>query len=788
MNNSIQFELSEFSKIFPFYILFDENLTIQNYGPSIEKIAPNCKNTQFFDSFTIERPLLSEINFSEISAMTNQLVLIKSNTALGILLKGQFNYLADSHQIVFSGAAWFDSTETLNNSGLNLLDFAPHNSLIDLLDLLKKQEIVNDELKQLVHKLNEQKKKLIESQNQLVEVKILLEENNKRYEYVNKATSEAIWDWNIQTGEIFYGDGFEQYFGYLNQNNQQCLDVWNERIHLEDHDQLMDSISKAIDSEDEFWKYEYRYLKSDGNYAFVSDKGFIVRNANGVAINMIGAMRDITNQKNEELRLKLLQFVATNTNDGILILKANSSLDIIYVNEAYFKLSGYSESEILGKTPFFISNNYENKEISDLITNNIKNQIPFQIQLDKKKKNGILYWIDLSMNPVFNDDNVLMNWVLVERDISDRIKISHEIEKQKKFNEDILNNIPTDIAVFSPDHNYLFLNKHAIKNDEIRNWMINKNDFDYAKMKGIDDSLAKKRWNIFEDAVDQKKTIQWVDEHKKPDGKTNYVLRNFYPYFEKDALKFVIGYGLDITERKLIEIQLSEALESIQKTNNELEQFAYVASHDLQEPLRMVTSFLSQLEKKYGETLDEKAKEYIYYAVDGAKRMRHIILDLLEYSRAGKSNEKLKDIDINDVMKEIEILYSQQILELNASIIKTNLPVIHTHKTPIRQVFQNLISNALKYHKNGIPPEIKIECYAENSNWHFVVSDNGIGIEPAYHEKIFIIFQRLHSKEEYSGTGIGLAITKKIIESIGGTIWLNSEKNKGCAFHFTIPI
>jgi PAS domain S-box-containing protein len=788
MNNSIQFELSEFSKIFPFYILFDENLTIQNYGPSIEKIAPNCKNTQFLDSFTIERPLLSEINFSEISAMTNQLVLIKSNTTLGILLKGQFNYLADSHQIVFSGAAWFDSTETLNNSGLNLLDFAPHNSLIDLLDLLKKQEIVNDELKQLVHKLNEQKKKLIESQNQLVEVKILLEENNKRYEYVNKATSEAIWDWNIQTGEIFYGDGFEQYFGYLNQNNQQCLDVWNERIHLEDHDQLMDSISKAIDSEDEFWKYEYRYLKSDGNYAFVSDKGFIVRNANGVAINMIGAMRDITNQKNEELRLKLLQFVATNTNDGILILKANSSLDIIYVNEAYFKLSGYSESEILGKTPFFISNNYENKEISDLITNNIKNQIPFQIQLDKKKKNGILYWIDLSMNPVFNDDNVLMNWVVVERDISDRIKISHEIEKQKKFNEDILNNIPTDIAVFSPDHNYLFLNKHAIKNDEIRNWMINKNDFDYARMKGIDDAMAKKRWNIFEDAVDQKKTIQWIDEHKKPDGKTSYVLRNFYPYFEKDTLKFVIGYGLDITERKQIEIQLNEAFESIQKTNNELEQFAYVASHDLQEPLRMVTSFLSQLEKKYGDSLDEKATEYIYYAVDGAKRMRHIILDLLEYSRAGKSNEKLKDIDINDVMKEIEILYSQQILELNASIIKTNLPVIHTHKTPIRQVFQNLISNALKYHKNGIPPEIKIECYAENSNWHFVVSDNGIGIEPAYHEKIFIIFQRLHSKEEYSGTGIGLAITKKIIESIGGTIWLNSEKNKGCAFHFTIPI
>ncbi len=788
MNNKIHFDLAEFSKIFPFYILFDENLIIQNYGPSIEKIAPNCKNNPFLDFFKIERPLLPEINFSEITSTTNQLVFIKSKSALDILLKGQFNYLADSHQIIFSGAAWFDSTETLNNSGLNLLDFAPHNSLIDLLDLLKKQEIVNDELKQLVHKLNEQKKKLIESQNQLEKTRILLEENNKRYANVNKATSEAIWDWNILTGEIFYGDGFEKYFGYKTQNGQQSIDVWNTRIHPEDFDQLMNSISNAIDSEADFWKHEYRYLKADGIYSFVADNGFIVRNKNGVAIKMTGAMREITNQKNEELRLKLLQFVATNTNDGILILKANSTLEIIYVNEAYSKISGYGESELLGEAPLFISNPHSNKDISDLIINNIKNQIPFQIQLDKKKKNGILYWIDLSMNPVFNDDNILINWVVIERDISDRIKISHEIEKQKKLNEDILNNIPTDIAVFSPDHNYIFLNKHAIQNDEIRNWMINKNDFDYARMKGIDDTMAKRRWDIFEDAVGQKKTIQWIDEHKKSDGSTNCVMRNFYPYFENDSLRFVIGYGLDITERKQIEIQLNEALESIKKTNSELEQFAYVASHDLQEPLRMVTSFLSQLEKKYGESLDEKAKEYIYYAVDGAKRMRLIILDLLEYSRAGKSNEKLNDIDINEVIQEIEILHSQQILELNAKILKIDLPIINSHKTPIRQVFQNLISNALKYHKTGCPTEITITCYPEKSHWHFVVSDNGIGIEQAYHDKIFVIFQRLHSVEEYSGTGIGLAITKKIIESIGGSIWLNSEKNMGCEFHFTIPV
>jgi len=179
MNNSIQFELTEFSKIYPFYILFDENLAIQNHGPSIDKIAPNCRYKQFLDFFTIDRPILSEINFLEIKSITNQLVFIKSNNT-DILLKGQFNFLADRQQIIFLGAAWFDSTETLNNSGLNLLDFAPNNPLVDLLNLLKTQEIVNDELKQLVHKLNEQKKKLVESQNQLEKITLLREENNQR--------------------------------------------------------------------------------------------------------------------------------------------------------------------------------------------------------------------------------------------------------------------------------------------------------------------------------------------------------------------------------------------------------------------------------------------------------------------------------------------------------------------------------------------------------------------------------------------------------------------------------
>jgi light-regulated signal transduction histidine kinase (bacteriophytochrome) len=249
----------------------------------------------------------------------------------------------------------------------------------------------------------------------------------------------------------------------------------------------------------------------------------------------------------------------------------------------------------------------------------------------------------------------------------------------------------------------------------------------------------------------------------------------------------------DVTEHKLAEIRLEELNANLQKhardlaiSNDELEQFAYVASHDLQEPLRMVTSFMTQLEKKYGDVVDEKGKQYIYYAVDGAKRMRRIILDLLDFSRVGKTDDDLEEVNFNNLVNEVLALYRRKIEEVHASISFENLPVIQTYKTPVRQVFQNLIDNSLKYQRPDVPPVITISCKENKTNFKFSVEDNGIGIAPEYFDKIFIIFQRLHGKDQYSGTGMGLAITKKIIENLGGKIWLESEEGKGSTFYFTL--
>jgi light-regulated signal transduction histidine kinase (bacteriophytochrome) len=211
-----------------------------------------------------------------------------------------------------------------------------------------------------------------------------------------------------------------------------------------------------------------------------------------------------------------------------------------------------------------------------------------------------------------------------------------------------------------------------------------------------------------------------------------------------------------------------------------------VASHDLQEPLRMITSFMTQLERKYAGILDDKGKQYIHFAVDGAKRMREIILDLLDFSTVGKTDEAIELVDINQLVDSILALYRRQIEESRAQITFKHLPSVQTFKSPIRQVFQNLLGNSLKYRKQGVPPVISISSRETKTHYHFLIKDNGIGISPQFFDKIFIIFQRLHNKDEYSGTGMGLAITKKIVENLGGKIWVESTEGAGSTFHFTL--
>jgi signal transduction histidine kinase/ligand-binding sensor domain-containing protein len=239
-------------------------------------------------------------------------------------------------------------------------------------------------------------------------------------------------------------------------------------------------------------------------------------------------------------------------------------------------------------------------------------------------------------------------------------------------------------------------------------------------------------------------------------------------------------------ESEIAKEDANQANQKLKAINKELEQFAYVASHDLQEPLRMVTSYLTQLDRKYRDVFDEKGKQYIHFAVDGATRMRQIILDLLEYSRIGITEGNRENIDLNVLVNDIVILHQMEIKEKNAVIHYSSLPVVNGYKVLLRQVFQNLIGNALKYSCKNRDTKIEITATELSNCWEFAVIDNGIGIDKQYFDKVFILFQRLHNKDEFSGTGIGLAVTKKIIENMGGRIWVESREGEGSTFFFTL--
>jgi PAS domain S-box-containing protein len=250
----------------------------------------------------------------------------------------------------------------------------------------------------------------------------------------------------------------------------------------------------------------------------------------------------------------------------------------------------------------------------------------------------------------------------------------------------------------------------------------------------------------------------------------------------------------DVSERKEVERRLREAAAALERqkaelarSNAELEQFAYVASHDLQEPLRMVASYTQLLARRYRGRLDEDADEFIGYAVDGAQRMQQLIQDLLAYSRVGTRGRDPEPVDCAAIVDGTIGDLGAAIAESGATVERGPLPIVNADPTQLRQLFQNLVGNALKYRRPDAAPIVRIDAGREGDGWRFTVRDNGIGIAPEYAERVFVIFQRLHTQAEYSGTGIGLAICKKIVERHGGRIWVESEPGAGSAFHFTLP-
>lgn len=514
----------------------------------------------------------------------------------------------------------------------------------------------------------------------------------------------------------------------------------------------------------------------------------------GVFVGRVWSFRDVTEHRRTEEKIrdseKKLKLIMNSALDAIICIDRKGNIS--FWNPQAERIFGWKESEVMGKrlSGVIIPPAYRDlhdRGLDNYLKTGSAPALNVLLELSAMKRDGELFPIELTVLPIGHGEEEFFCAFI--RDITERKK--------------------SETAILASNERYNLVAKAT--SDVIWDWDMKSNKVvrtgeNMKKILGYDIDPANENSSFWMDLIHPEDRGKIIEEFqsvftnqeevymeseyriKKANGEYAYIYdKGYIVRNNKGEAIRMIGASQDITRLKENELQLQRHAKQLATSNEELERFAYIASHDLQEPLRMVTSFLTQLHKKYGNTLDEKGKKYIDFAVDGAKRMRQIILDLLEYSRAGRTMETVEYVDIRELIYEVQILHRKKIEENQAEIVFDNLPKVFGYSSPLRQVFQNLISNALKYSRQDIPPVIEISACQTEHSWQFSVKDNGIGIKPEYFDKIFIIFQRLHGKDEYSGTGIGLAVCKKIIESMGGKIWLSSEEGQGTTFYFTLP-
>lgn len=274
-------------------------------------------------------------------------------------------------------------------------------------------------------------------------------------------------------------------------------------------------------------------------------------------------------------------------------------------------------------------------------------------------------------------------------------------------------------------------------------------------------------------------------ECERADGTAMPVEISLSP-FDYEGKRCAIAIVRDVTENRRLDRDLKQTIAELKRSNEELERFAYVASHDLQEPLRMVGGYVQLLKRRFGGKLDAEAQEYIDFAVDGVKRMQTLINDLLAYSRVTVKAQTWVQVSLNDVRDQALANLTASIAETGATVTSDPLPTVLGDRSQLVQLLQNLIGNAVKFHAPGAKPEVHLSARWEGTTCRLTIRDNGIGIDPQYADKIFVIFQRLHSRDAYAGTGIGLALCKRIAERHGGAIWFEAASGQGTQFHVTL--
>lgn len=527
-----------------------------------------------------------------------------------------------------------------------------------------------------------------------------------------------------------------------------------------------------------------------------------IQDAAGAILGASVITRDLTRPKQAETALAherfLMDTLMEHISDKIYFKDRQSRF--MRVNRAMavvFKVA--DPAEVIGKTDFdFFTVEHAQQAFQDEQRIMLTGQPLVGREEKETWPDGSVTWVSTTKQCLLDDRGEVIGTFGISRNITARKLAEGRLHESEERLQSILDATSAVIYVKDRQGRYLLINRQFealfhLTRDQIRG----RSDHDIFPQQAADAF----RVNDLK-ALANEQPLEFEEIAPQDDGPHTYLSIKFRLYDASGAPYAVCGISTDITERKRAEEELKRTAVELARSNADLEQFAYAASHDLQEPLRMIASYLQLLVRRYQGKLDQDADDFIGFAVDGARRMQGLINDLLAYSRVGTRGRPFETTDCGDALKQALANLRVALEECSAVVTHDGLPRVMGDGPQLAQLFQNLISNCIKF-RSAAPPEIRVSARLgpaltgaagarrpgtyPAAEWVISVQDNGIGIDREHFERIFIIFQRLHTRDRYPGTGIGLSICKKIIERHGGRIWVESEPGQGAAFHFTLP-
>lgn len=464
------------------------------------------------------------------------------------------------------------------------------------------------------------------------------------------------------------------------------------------------------------------------------------------------------------------------------VISINEAQEITLFNPAAELMFGYTEEEALGQPlDILLPDQFvelHKRHVESFHYGSPSKYMGERKQLYGKRRDGSEFPLEASISRLEIDGSFV--FTVMVHDITERIERSEKLRVTQARFKAIFNNTFQFTGFMNVDGTLLEANQAALEFGGLTEAEVIGKPFWETYWWTVSEATQKRLQDAIKEAA-KGKFVRYDEDVISKYGDMITIDFSIKPMFDPDGKVIqLIPEGRDITEMINIRRELA-------RSNEELQNFAYVASHDLQEPLRMITSFMSLLQVEYQDQLDEEANQYIRFATDGASRMKSLISDLLLYSRVTTQGQLPQHVDMNQVAQKVHDNLLLVINESGATIRQNQLPIVTADEVQMVQLLQNLIANAIKFRHTSRAPHVQIEVQDADKMWQFSVKDNGIGISDKFKERIFVIFQRLHTRQEYEGNGIGLAVCMKIVQRHGGTMWVESAPNEGSTFYFTIP-